>query len=252
MKLHYKKLGTGPAVILLHGYLSSSDYWRETAEILAHSHTVITLDLLGFGSSPKPSTSDYTVTEQVRSIHDTITHLGITQYSIIGHSMGAVIAAAYSNAYPSEVTQQLLYMPPIFTSQQQAEQEIKSTNVLYSAVLYSPLSRFLWPIIALGAGHSIARVPKTPYRHIAAGLKMSTHRSRTLSRKNIIEQTALLPILQQTKCPTHLFVGKKDRAIYSTNLQQHTHLAPSVSVHIINDGHHFPARNPTHYQTFLM
>ncbi len=251
MLLHHKKVGSGPAVVLLHGYLSSSSYWRDVVADVSRDHTVITLDLLGFGRSPKPSNAAYTIEEQVSAIHATLTHLKVNHFTIVGHSMGAIIAAYYTKAHPKQVTRQLLYMPPIFTSAAQAKKEIQSTNLLYRIGLYSPLSRILWPVIKIIAARSarFAGEARAPLIH---GLSRSTHRSRTMSRSNIIEAASLLELLQKTRQSTHLFVGLHDRAIYRKNLEDSSLKLPNTTITYTNDGHHFPIKNPTHLRTQLM
>src|SRR5206468_3572485 len=55
LALHYVGAGRGPAVVLLHGLGGFAESWRRTVEALAPRHTVIALDLPGFGQSAKPS-----------------------------------------------------------------------------------------------------------------------------------------------------------------------------------------------------
>lgn len=251
MLLHHKKIGSGPAVVLLHGYLSSSSYWRDVAADVSRDHTVIAIDLLGFGGSPKPSDATYTAEEQVSAIHATLAHLKVNHFTLVGHSMGAVIAAYYTKTHPEQVTQQLLYMPPIFTSAAQAKREIQSTSLLYRIGLYSPLSRILWPVIKIITARS-ARFAGEARSPIIHGLSSSTHRSRTLSRSNIIEAISLLELLQKTRRSTHLFVGLHDRAIYQKNLEDASLKLPNTTITYIDDGHHFPIKNPTHIRTQLM
>jgi pimeloyl-ACP methyl ester carboxylesterase len=251
MLLHYKKTGSGPVVVLLHGYLSSLSYWRDVTTDLSKNYTVVTLDLLGFGASPKPHTSTYTIEEQVAAIHETLAQSGVQRFQLVGHSMGAVIAARYSTTYPVQVVQQLLYMPPIFTSAQQAEKEIKSTNTLYRVGLYSPLSRLLWPVAKLVAARSARHAGKAR-SHIIHGLSSNTHRSRTLSRINIIERASLLEILQKTTIPTHLFVGIYDRAIYRKNLTNFPLKSVKIATTHVDGGHHFPVKNPSHIREYLV
>src|SRR5277367_2880685 len=54
VKLHYLREGTGPAVILLHGYAETSHMWLPLIPELAKTHTVIAPDLRGAGESGKP------------------------------------------------------------------------------------------------------------------------------------------------------------------------------------------------------
>ena len=57
LRIHYLEAGTGPAVLLLHGWPTSAFLWRNTLHPLAETHRVIALDLPGFGGSDKPDAS---------------------------------------------------------------------------------------------------------------------------------------------------------------------------------------------------
>lgn len=251
MLLHYKKTGSGPVVVLLHGFLLSLDYWHDVQKDLEKNYTVISIDLLGFGHSPKPKKANYTIGEQVAAIHDTLSHLEVQHFTLVGHSMGGVIAAAYANKYPSHITKLLLYMPPIFLSPTQAHLSISTTNTLYRLGLYSPYGRALW--LPIRAVMQLAPyILKSPQKHAAKSLRYSRHRSRTLSQKNIIEGAPLPPILENIEVSTILFVGKVDRQIYQHNLSKHPIKNAKITLNYIDAGHHFLVQNPTHLRSQLM
>lgn len=72
MSLHYHITGSGPTIILLHGFLSDSRYWRGITSSLSQHYRVVTIDLLGFGKSPKPKTATYSLTYQAQLVAKTI------------------------------------------------------------------------------------------------------------------------------------------------------------------------------------
>lgn len=249
--LHYKKTGSGPVIVLVHGFLLSSEYWSDVQKDLEKNFTVISIDLIGFGKSPKPKSSHYTLGEQVRAIHTTLSKLGISSFVLAGHSMGGVIAAQYAVTYPHQVKKLLLYMPPFFLSSSQAYRSISQTNTLYRVGLYSAYGKLLWTPVKI-LTYVSPYVLKPPYRHIAKALKGSIHRSRTLSQRNIIEGEPLLPILQKLKVPTTLYVGKKDRLIYHDNLANNADRLHHISIQYLDAGHHFIVKNPTHPRSVLV
>lgn len=92
----YLEQGAGDTVIvLLHGFGSSVRSWYTVQPVLAMAYRTIAIDLLGFGSSFRPSNlSPYDWSHQVTGVLD---HLGIQRAVLVGHSMGgraAVIIAA--------------------------------------------------------------------------------------------------------------------------------------------------------------
>lgn len=249
--LRYKKSGSGPTIVLIHGFLLSYDYWHDTQRDLEQHFTVISIDLLGFGRSPKPKHSNYTLSDQVAALHHTLTELGVDSCILVGHSMGGVIAARYAVLYPQQVTRLLLYMPPIFSSPTQAYQSIYQTNTLYRIGLYSPYGRLLW-IPIRGIMQVAPFVLNSPKKHVARALRRSTHQSRILSQKHIIEGEPLIPILRKLRTPTDLFIGRQDRLIYQDNIAKDKQQLHHISIHYLDHGHHFIVKNPTHIRHTIM
>jgi len=96
--------GSGPPVLLLHGYAESSRMWKALARVLAASCTVIAPDLPGFGASSIPSTGLDMKTSAER-VHAAVKSLGLTNRKIrvVGHDIGLMIAYAYAALYRQDV-----------------------------------------------------------------------------------------------------------------------------------------------------
>ena len=105
-----------PTVVLLHGIAATSKTWDPLLEKLdTKSSRVITLDLLGFGQSPRPKDCKYNVNDHATYIHNTLTRLKVKKpYKIVGHSMGAIISAYYCNLYPNEIKELFLLSLPLY------------------------------------------------------------------------------------------------------------------------------------------
>ncbi|MBO0947415.1 alpha/beta fold hydrolase [Fibrella forsythiae] len=97
VKIHYDKIGNGPAVVLIHGFIGNGESWKRTAlrMMLADSgHTVVTLDLRGNGRSDKPhKASAYENDIEAYDVIALMKHLGLSQYDVIGYSRGSIVAA---------------------------------------------------------------------------------------------------------------------------------------------------------------
>ena len=94
--------GSGPPVVLIHGYAESSRMWKPLAKVLAPRFTVIAPDLPGFGDSsiPKGSIDMKTAAERV---HAAVKSLGYNRARVVGHDIGLMVAYAYAVMYPQEV-----------------------------------------------------------------------------------------------------------------------------------------------------
>ena len=94
--------GSGPPVLLLHGYAETSRMWRPLAKVLAPRFTIIAPDLPGIGESsiPKTGLDMKTSTERV---HAAVRALGYSKVRVVGHDIGLMVAYAYAAMYPDEV-----------------------------------------------------------------------------------------------------------------------------------------------------
>ena len=84
-----------PALLLLHGLGCDHTTWEPVIEALSRRYTVIAPDLLGHGQSDKPHERRYYGAERMPADISTLAdHLGLTEYDLVGYSMGGGIAAS--------------------------------------------------------------------------------------------------------------------------------------------------------------
>jgi len=88
----YHDEGSGPAVVLLHGFPLSSYVWRGLIPALAARHRVLAPDLLGLGASDKPAGAPLDIRAQAGYVTELLAHLAIDRVALIGHSTGGGIA----------------------------------------------------------------------------------------------------------------------------------------------------------------
>jgi pimeloyl-ACP methyl ester carboxylesterase len=98
LTLAYHEVGSGPPVVLLHGYISAAlDTWMRSgaaAGLLAAGRRLIMPDLRGHGESGKPhELSAYPPDALISDVRALIVHLGLTEYDLAGYSLGARVAA---------------------------------------------------------------------------------------------------------------------------------------------------------------
>lgn len=107
--------GTQTAV-LLHGLASSGRVWQQLAtSLVAKDFRVVAYDLLGFGSSEKPAWPNYSVEDHARNVLHSLKRSGVQfPVTIVGHSMGCLVAVHLASTHPELVKQVILYEPPLF------------------------------------------------------------------------------------------------------------------------------------------
>src|SRR5438477_8364849 len=91
-ELAYIDEGDGPAVLLLHGFPTSSFLWRSFVPPLAARFRVIVPDLLGYGDSDKPAEADLTMRAQARYVREMLESLPVQRCAAIAHDLGGAVA----------------------------------------------------------------------------------------------------------------------------------------------------------------
>ncbi len=108
VRINYKIGGSGPLVILLHGYAETNHMWLPLLPQLQSSHTVIAPDLRGFGDSERTA-GGYDKKTMAQDIHALVHQLGYDQPAVVvGHDIGLMVAYAYAAQYPSDVSRLVL------------------------------------------------------------------------------------------------------------------------------------------------
>lgn len=101
--LHTAIAGSGPAVILLHGFPQTHLMWRHVAPKLAQTHTVICPDLRGYGRSSKPR-DGYAKRDMAQDIVALATALGHERFALAGHDRGGYVAFRAGLDHPDRIT----------------------------------------------------------------------------------------------------------------------------------------------------
>ncbi|WP_031470405.1 alpha/beta fold hydrolase [Sciscionella sediminilitoris] len=102
IRMHYRYGGSGPAVVLLHGWPQTSYCWRELFGPLSGTHTVIAPDLRGYGHTDKP-VSGYDKRTMAVDIAELVRGLGHERVDVIGHDRGARVAHRWALDRPDQV-----------------------------------------------------------------------------------------------------------------------------------------------------
>lgn len=229
--LQYKEHGTGDHVILLiHGFLASSRYWNKIKPGLVDAgYRVISIDLLGFGNAAKPQNIEYDYSDQVEYVDRIISHLRLRHVTIIGHSMGALIAARYAALFPAKTRHLMLLHPPLYANKAEAKATLMRTSIFYRHLFGSKYRNATWTIIR-------ALVPNLIARH--------THHAREGSLQNIIVKAELFTDLDRVRAKTLILIGLRDRPIYQRNIAN-VSMQPLVRIALEDTGHHSPIRQPS-------
>ena len=88
VELYYEKIGEGTPIVFLHGFGASIYSWRHLTAPFSKHNSLYLIDLLGFGSSPKPLDGDYSLYNQAALVYDFIMEKDLRDLVLLGHSFG--------------------------------------------------------------------------------------------------------------------------------------------------------------------
>ncbi len=106
--IHFKVNGEGKAVVLLHGFLESTDMWEEYSNELAKSFHVILIDLPGHGRSGFFS-KETTIDRMAEMVNALIDHLGLSKVQMVGHSLGGYVSLSFADLFPDNLESFILF-----------------------------------------------------------------------------------------------------------------------------------------------
>ena len=120
--LHHNVSGTGPAIVLLHGFLGSGEIWKNFARRLSKTFQVITIDLPGHGLSGNSGIVN-SMDDMAEAVHHVLKSVNTSACVMVGHSMGGYVTLAFAEKYP-----RMLKGFVLFHSQAGADNDVARTN----------------------------------------------------------------------------------------------------------------------------
>jgi pimeloyl-ACP methyl ester carboxylesterase len=139
VRLHLAQAGSGPVLLLLHGWPQHWWCWRHLIGPLAQHYTVIAPDLRGWGSSDAPP-GDYAKATFVQDIVALLDHEGVERVRILAHDWGAYAAFLLALGHPERVERVVaLDIVPPWPARPRLSQLALPLFLAYQVVLASPL-----------------------------------------------------------------------------------------------------------------
>ncbi|MCF6171473.1 MAG: alpha/beta hydrolase [Bacteroidales bacterium] len=206
--ISYTLNGSGPAVVLLHGFLESLCIWKDMASTLKAHFTVVSVDLPGFGKSDVLA-SNHSMSLMADTVNHILEEENITQCVMAGHSMGGYVSLAFAEKYPAKLQGLVL-----FHSQAAADDaETKKNRDRTIRLVENDRKSFIHSFIPLlfaeenvdNYGHEIEQLEilseLAPVEGICAALAGMRDRNDQLS------------LLKNIDVPVFFIIGKQDAKI---------------------------------------
>lgn len=204
LDIHFKCLGEGAPVILIHGHGNDWHEWQENIPYIALSWRVYALDMPGYGLS-QPYDLPLSVPWSVAFLVDFMDLLEISQASLVGHSLGGLVAMSFALRYPERVWKLALV------------DCAGLGQMRIGARLYLPILRGLEKFI------SNKRYPRVTY----------------ISKQDHLSLLGQMPGL---KPDTVIIWGQNDRYLHVSQAKLAHLLIPNSTLHILQDCGHAPQR----------
>jgi pimeloyl-ACP methyl ester carboxylesterase len=103
LKIYYIEKGNGPETLLLvHGNVSSTEYWDKFLNILPPQYRAVALDLRGSGHTEHPP-NGYNIPQFVEDVNQFTSQLKLTRFHLLGHSMGGMTSMLFTLKHPEKV-----------------------------------------------------------------------------------------------------------------------------------------------------
>lgn len=201
--------GRGTPVVLLHGIGRSGLVWNNVVEGLkTEPYRVVAFDLLGFGDSPKPAWPDYTLDDHARAVIASLEKLRLGQPAVlVGHSMGALVAARVARLRPDIVRHLVLYEMPLLEGLPKKRSYQLRLNIYYRIaqriIEYKPVFNRA----------NVKRVQKMARKIAGFGLTEASWQPFVKSLQNAILKQTTADDIKNLKMPMDVIYGRLDMLV---------------------------------------
>ena len=216
-RLHYESFGRGQAIVFVHGWLGSWRYWVPVMRDLSVEYRTYALDLWGFGDSSK-ELEKYTVATYVDMLVAFMDELGIWRAPLVGHTLGAAVAAELAARYPDRVSRVLAVGLPLTAN--------GINRRLLSVAPNEALARVFW--------HR-----QRPHEEVEWGLNKTARNAIALTVQSVAE-LELIKTLDEVDVPVLSVYGALDNVIDPDQASQLQANHYSTRAFVFAGTHHFP------------
>ena len=214
--ISYSDIGTGTAVILLHGFLENKTMWEDFTPSIAKKNRVISIDLLGHGETDCLGYI-HSMEENAEIVKAILSHLRIRKAIFIGHSMGGYVALAFAELYPKNLKGIVLLNS---TAKEDSEERKQNRDRAIKAVKQNYINFVRMSIANLFSVNNRDRLKNEIENVKLAALKTSLQ-GIVASLEGMKIRKDRQFILKETDFPKLLILGEKDEVlIYKDNLSQ--------------------------------
>ena len=219
VKIHYVTTGTGPLVVMIHGFPDFWYTWRHQMEALSGQYQVAAIDLRGYNLSDKPAGEEnYDMRLLIGDVAAVIKHLGREKAIIAGHDWGGAISWQFAFHMPQMVEKLIiLNLPhPNGLSRELATNETQKANSAYARRFQSPDSHKALTAEGLAGW---VKDPAAKEKYIEAFKRSDFNSMMSYYRRNYPKEPYEVRVApQRVNVPVLMIHGLKDTALLAPAL----------------------------------
>lgn len=220
-------------VVFIHGIGLSGSSWEEVIALLPNDIRIITVDLLGFGQSPKPRWAIYNVRLQARMFIATFLRLRINgPVILVGHSLGALVSVEIAKKYPLLVRSMVLCSPPFYKPDAATKRFIPHTDKVLKDI-YKAIQKY---------PEQFMKISQLAVKYGLVNKDFSltdddVHSYMGALEASIINQTSLQDAIKLKRIPMHIIHGALDAVVIGRNLKYLVKNNPMATLTTVLSGH---------------
>lgn len=252
----YREQGSGEAVVMLHGWPTSSYLYRKFLPIIGKSHRAIAPDLLGFGQSDKPTNVVYSLPFMAEQLDGLLNVLGVDSCHLIVHDLGGPIGLYWAINNQSRVLSLCALNTVIFDDFSLMERAVLSACKV-PGLRWGLTSKMSLSInMKMGVGDS-KRLSKEAIAAVQAPFKSASDRRalyHTLADFKMERFRMIAEALPSFTCPVRGIYGEKDRVLprIGYTMAKLKEVLPQTQLtNLPSCGHFLQEEKPEHIATLI-
>ncbi len=230
---NFKCTGTGPCLVLLHGFCEDSGIWDDFVPELSRKYSVIVPDLPGFGESAALEST--TIEDMADAVCKVLQKIGASRFVAVGHSMGGYVALALAEKHPDATSGLMLFHS---TAMADCEKKRLDRQAAIDSIEQYGTRPFLTGFFRnLFTEEYALRSPKTVEK-LKQRVESLPSKGLTNAISAMMHRTDKTALLSQLNCPIGFIAGDKDSFVPLEKTLVECYLPKMSEIHVLpNVGH---------------
>lgn len=246
----YELTGSGPAVVLIHGTAAGRDQWAALTAEIADRYTVLALDYSGSGDTVDHG-GPLTVADLAAEVRAAADHAGLDEFHLVGHSLGAVVAAHLAGTAPDRVRSLLMHAGWVRTDTRMDAEfrhwiDLLRADAAHGTTLFA---RAL-PLLAFGPRYwerATAEDNEALVEQLAGAIARGAARQTEVDRN-----VDLTDLLGRIIAPTLVLASAHDRVVPAIQQQRLLAAIADARYAEIDAGHGAPGEDPAGFHAKIV